>query len=320
MTLMHPPAVFLMGPTASGKTDLAIHLAETGRFELISVDSGMIYRGMDIGTAKPVAEELARAPHRLIDLIDPAEAYSAADFRRDALQAMQDIHDNGRIPLLVGGTMMYYRILKRGLADMPEADEAVRAGILADALKSGWPSIHARLAEVDPVTAARLNPGDSQRLQRALEVWLVTGKPMSQWHAEQQPDALPWNVLELALLPDDRAVLHQRIEHRFDLMLQAGFIEEVEVLRARGDLSLDLPSMRSVGYRQIWEYLDGRTDREEMRYRGIVATRQLAKRQHTWLRGFSDAVHFLTTESPSIVRQKALQKIENHLKLIHRSG
>jgi tRNA dimethylallyltransferase len=310
-----PPAVFLMGPTASGKTELAIQLAETGRFELISVDSGMIYRGMDIGTAKPDAAELARAPHRLIDVIDPAEAWSAADFRRAALSAMEEIHAAGRIPLLVGGTMLYFKVLKDGLADMPEADETVRAAILSDALQHGWPSIHARLAEVDPITAARLKPNDSQRLQRALEVWLVTGKPMSQWHAEQQSQSLPWNVLELALMPDDRAVLHERIERRFDLMLQRGFVEEVERLRARGDLSPDLPSMRSVGYRQVWEYLDGQIDREEMRYRGVVATRQLAKRQFTWLRGFGDTVHFLTTEAVPIVRQKALQKVENHLKL-----
>ena len=305
-----------MGPTASGKTDLAIRLAETGRFGIISVDSGMVYRGMDIGTAKPTSEELARAPHRLIDIIDPVAAYSAADFRRDALAAMADITAQGRIPLLVGGTMLYFRVLKEGLADMPQADPEVRARILAEARQDGWPAIHARLAQVDPLTAARLKPTDAQRLQRALEVFEVTGKPMSQWHAEQlATDSLPYDLLEFALMPADRAILHERIARRFDLMLAQGFVDEVAALRARGDLHEDLPSMRAVGYRQVWDFLEGRTDAGEMRYRGIVATGQLAKRQFTWLRGFGPGTNILPTESPSIVGQELLQKVDDHFTL-----
>ena len=282
-----PPAILLMGPTASGKTALAIELVERGPFEIISVDSGMVYRGMDIGTAKPDAATLARAPHRLIDIRDPVDAYSAAEFRADALREMAAITAAGKIPLLVGGTMLYFKVLLEGLADMPEADPDVRARLEADAAEQGWPALHARLAEVDPITAARLSPNDSQRLQRALEVWELTGKPLSQWHAEQEPSApLPYQLTQLAIAPPDRAVLHQRIEQRFDLMLEQGVIEEVTRLRARPDLHADLPSMRAVGYAQIWSYLDGACDAAEMRLRGIYATRQLAKRQFTWLRRF----------------------------------
>lgn len=282
-----PPAILLMGPTASGKTHLAIELSEQGPFDIISVDSGMVYRGMDIGTAKPDAKTLARAPHRLIDIRDPAEAYSAAEFRADALREMAEITARGRIPLLVGGTMLYFRVLLEGLASMPQADAAVRAQLDAEAAEKGWPALHARLAEVDPVTAARLKPNDSQRLQRALEVWELTGKPLSQWHAEQgPPEVLPWRFVQLAVTPPDRALLHQRIELRFDQMLAEGLVQEVAALRARADLHADLPAMRAVGYAQVWAHLDGVCDAAEMRLRGIYATRQLAKRQYTWLRRF----------------------------------
>lgn len=282
-----PPAILLMGPTASGKTQLAIDLVERGPFDIISVDSSMVYRGMDIGTAKPDAATLLKAPHRLIDIRDPADAYSAADFRRDALQSMAEITAKGRIPLLVGGTMLYFRLLLEGLADMPEADPAVRARLEAEAAEKGWPAMHARLALVDPEAAARLKPNDSQRLQRALEVWELTGKPLSQWHAEQgEPDRPPYHFQSIAVAPPDRAILHQRIEQRFDAMLAAGLVDEVQKLKSRADLHADLPSMRSVGYAQVWAYLEGEYDENEMRLRGIYATRQLAKRQFTWLRRF----------------------------------
>lgn len=301
-----PPAIFLMGPTASGKTDLAIKLAQHYPIDIISVDSSMVYRGLDIGTAKPSAEELALAPHRLIDIRDPAQPYSAADFRQDALDEMAEISAKGRIPLLVGGTMLYFKVLKDGLANLPPADESVRANIFNQAQINGWPAIHQQLVEVDPITAARLKPTDSQRLQRALEVYYVTGKPLSAWHNEQQVQTLPYNLIEFALLPSDRAVLHERIERRFDLMLANGFIDEVKALKARGDLHLELPAIRSVGYRQVWDYLDGVYDQDEMRYRGIVATRQLAKRQYTWLRSLDEQVNELHTEDAWIVLQNHL--------------
>ena len=288
-----PPALLLMGPTASGKTQLAIDLVERGPFEIISVDSGMVYRGMDIGTAKPDAATLARAPHRLIDIRDPAQAYSAAEFRHDALAAMAAISAAGRIPLLVGGTMLYFRVLLEGLAPMPEADPELRARLEAEAATLGWPALHARLAEVDPVTAARLAPNDAQRLQRALEVFELTGKPLSQWHAEQPPaESPPYRFLQLALAPPERAVLHGRIERRFDEMLEAGLVAEVARLKARPDLHAGLPAMKAVGYAQVWDYLEGACDAAEMRLRGIYATRQLAKRQHTWLRRFQEAAWY----------------------------
>lgn len=285
-----PPAVFIMGPTASGKTKLAIEFTERGPFDIISVDSGMVYRGMDIGTAKPDAQTLKQAPHKLIDIRDPAEAYSAAEFRADALREMQASSDAGRIPLLVGGTMLYYRVLLEGLAELPEADAELRAKLDAEAAEKGWPAMHARLAEVDPVAAARLKPNDSQRLQRALEVWELTGKPLSQWHAEQgEPEPLPWSITQLAVAPPDRAILHERIAQRFDLMLEQGLLAEVAALKARVDLHAGLPAMRAVGYAQIWAHLEGEYDLAEARLRGIYATRQLAKRQYTWLRRFREA-------------------------------
>lgn len=284
-----PPAILLMGPTASGKTALALDLVRQGPFEIISVDSGMVYRHMDIGTAKPTAEELAVAPHRLIDICDPAQAYSAAQFREDALRHMAEITAAGRIPLLAGGTMLYFKVLQEGLATMPEADQGIRARLDAEAAEKGWPALHKRLAEVDPVSAERLKPNDSQRLQRALEVYELTGKPLSTWHAEQEvTPPPPYHFIRLAMAPRERASLHDRIALRFDQMLKDGFVSEVEALKGRTDLHLGLPSMRAVGYRQVWEYLDGQYDAEEMRYRGIVATRQLAKRQMTWLRSFAD--------------------------------
>lgn len=297
-----PPAIFLMGPTAAGKTDLALELARCLPCELISVDSALIYRGMDIGTAKPEKSVLAEFPHRLIDIRDPLEAYSAAEFRADALAAMAEISSRGKIPLLVGGTMLYYKALLEGLADMPSADEAVRREIEAQAAAQGWVAVHAELARVDPQSAARIHPNDPQRLTRALEVWRVSGLSMSEHRLRQlqQNAALdtpgtgqfPYTVAQLAIAPLDRQVLHERIARRFQLMLEQGFVEEVEALRQRGDLHAALPSIRAVGYRQAWDYLEGRLTHDEMAERGIIATRQLAKRQFTWLRSWSD-VHWL---------------------------
>lgn len=296
-----PPAIFLMGPTAAGKTDLALELARSLPCELISVDSALIYRGMDIGTAKPEKSVLAEFPHRLIDIRDPLEAYSAAEFRADALAAMAEITSRGKIPLLVGGTMLYYKALLEGLADMPSADESVRREIEAQAAAQGWAAVHAELARVDPQSAARIHPNDPQRLTRALEVWRVSGLSMSEHRLRQQQNAgldtpgggqFPYTVAQLAIAPLERQVLHERIARRFQLMLEQGFIEEVETLRRRGDLHAALPSIRAVGYRQAWDYLDGRLTHDEMVERGIIATRQLAKRQFTWLRGWSD-VHWL---------------------------
>ena len=276
----------LLGPTASGKTASALAFAQRRPVEIISVDSALVYRGMDIGTAKPTAEEQALAPHHLIDIIDPTEAYSAAQFRNDALKLVAEIQGRGRIPLLVGGTMLYYMALTRGLNDLPEANPEMRAELDEEAARDGWPALHARLALIDPETAARLPPNDSQRIQRALEVFMLTGRPLSsilkdpKKSQESEPEFVP-----IALEPSDRSVLHRRIEKRFDEMLKAGLIEEVEGLRARGDLTAVMPSMRCVGYRQVWEYLDREIDFATMRDKGVFATRQLCKRQLTWLRG-----------------------------------
>ncbi|MAQ99844.1 MAG: tRNA (adenosine(37)-N6)-dimethylallyltransferase MiaA [Oceanospirillaceae bacterium] len=300
-TNLLPPAIFLMGPTASGKTALALELVKHYPCDIISVDSALIYKDMDIGTAKPDAALLAQAPHRLIDLIDPAEAYSAATFRRDALREMADITASGRIPLLVGGTMMYFKFLRDDSADLPEADESLRAQLLEDGLRDGWPAMHARLAEVDPEAARRLKPMDSQRIQRALEVYLVSGKTLTEHWAEQQSESLPYQVVNLAVCPPDRKRLHQRIEQRFRDMLGQNFVSEVQALRERGDLHKNLPSMRCVGYRQVWDYLDGEYGYDEMVEKGIAATRQLAKRQITWLRSWPD-LHWLDTDDPDILR------------------
>ncbi|WP_109124993.1 tRNA (adenosine(37)-N6)-dimethylallyltransferase MiaA [Dyella sp. C11] len=284
-----PLAVFLMGPTASGKTALACALSERFPVDLISVDSALVYRGLDIGSAKPDAATLARYPHRLIDIRDPAEPYSAADFRGDAMAAMQDITAQGRVPLLVGGTGLYFRALQQGLSQLPEADPQVRERLSAEAATEGWPAMHARLAALDPAAAARIGPNDAQRVQRALEVIELTGRPMSEQQRGGTGERFPWRVLKLALVPEDRAPLHARIAQRFDAMLKDGFLDEVRTLRARGDLHADLPAIRAVGYRQAWEYLDGQIPAGEFRDRGVFATRQLAKRQMTWLRGELDA-------------------------------
>lgn len=279
-----PPAICLMGPTASGKTDLAIALVEQLPLEIISVDSVMVYRGMDIGSAKPDAATLLRAPHRLIDIRDPAEAYSAAQFRDDALHEMATINAAGRIPLLVGGTMLYFRALLSGLSTLPSADAEIRARLEAEAEAEGWESLHRRLAEVDVAAAERIHPHDPQRIQRALEVYELTGTPLSQLQQQQVEQPLPYRIIKLAVAPSDRGVLHERIAVRFEHMLRDGLIAEVEALRRRRDLHLDLPALRAVGYRQVWEFLDGAIDYTEMTERGIIATRQLAKRQFTWLR------------------------------------
>jgi tRNA dimethylallyltransferase len=288
-----PLAVAIMGPTASGKTAAALELARHVPCEIVSVDSALVYRGMDIGTAKPTADELAAVPHHLIDILDPLDNYSAMQFRADALRLVADIHARGRLPLLVGGTMLYFKALRDGLDDLPQADAEVRARLDAEALRIGVTGLHARLAAVDPETAARLKPTDSQRIQRALEIFELTGKPMSQLLTGVRKEELPFDLLPLALEPSDRGVLHARIAARFDLMLAApggGLLEEVKRLRARGDLHLGLPSMRCVGYRQAWEYLDGDYDADTLREKGIAATRQLAKRQLTWLRSMPDRI------------------------------
>ena len=277
-----------MGPTASGKTDLAVALHEQLPCDIISVDSALVFKGMDIGTAKPDAELLARAPHRLIDIRDPAEAYSAAEFREDALREMHEITARGRIPLLVGGTMLYYKALRDGLADLPAADDRVRQQILDQAEQDGWAAVHDRLKSVDPASAARIHPTDPQRMQRALEIYLVSGRTMTELVAEQKKARLPFQLLNLAVAPEERSVLHERIALRFQMMLRAGFIEEVEQLYAREGLHPGLPSIRCVGYRQAWSYLDGELSYDEMVDRGIIATRQLAKRQFTWLRSWGE--------------------------------
>jgi tRNA dimethylallyltransferase len=286
-----PHAIAIMGPTASGKTAAALAIARQVPCEIISVDSALVYRGMDIGTAKPTAAELAAVPHHLIDILDPSESYSAMQFRADALRLVDEIHARGRLPLLVGGTMLYFKALRDGLDDLPQADPEVRARLDAEAARIGVPAMHARLAAIDPDTAARLMPNDSQRIQRALEIFELTGVPMSQLLAKAPKVELPFDLLPLALEPSDRSVLHARIAARFDAMLDApdgGLLDEVRKLRARGDLHLGLPSMRCVGYRQAWEYLDGAYDLATLREKGIAATRQLAKRQLTWLRSMPE--------------------------------
>ncbi|AWL13274.1 tRNA dimethylallyltransferase [Saliniradius amylolyticus] len=282
-----PVVISLMGPTASGKTALALELVRHLPCDIISVDSALIYKGMDIGTAKPSAEELSLAPHRLIDIKDPAETYSVAEFRRDALAHIEDIIAQGRIPLLVGGTMMYFKALIEGMSPLPEANPAIRQQIERQAEQQGWQALHDELRVIDPTSAERIHPNDPQRLMRAIEVYRISGQSMTELTRQKLP-ALSYPTLQLAIAPEERAVLHQRIEQRFDLMLEQGFEQEVARLYQRPDLHPDLPSIRCVGYRQMWDYLDGKQDHEQMRFKGIVATRQLAKRQFTWLRSWSD--------------------------------
>ncbi|MCE5232504.1 MAG: tRNA (adenosine(37)-N6)-dimethylallyltransferase MiaA [Mizugakiibacter sp.] len=293
-----PLAIYLMGPTASGKTALACALRERFPLEIVSVDSALVYRGLDIGTAKPDAATLARHPHRLIDIRDPAAPYSAAEFRADALAAMADIVAGGRVPLLTGGTGLYFRALQRGLSALPAADPALRARLAGEADALGLAAMHARLAWADADAAARIRPSDRQRVLRALEVIALTGRPLSAQQGAPRPP-LPYRVLKLALVPDARAPLHARIAARFDAMLAAGFLDEVRRLRARGDLRAELPALRAVGYRQAWEHLDGATDAAAFRERAVHATRQLAKRQITWLRGEPDA-RWLDPERPGL--------------------
>ena len=303
-----------MGPTASGKTDLAIFLTEHFPVDIISVDSAMVYRGLNIGSAKPSDEELAKAPHRLIDVVDPLEIYSAARFRNEALKEMVEITAAGRIPLLVGGTMLYFRALLQGLSELPAADESVRERLEQQAAEIGWEKMHQRLTEVDPEAGARIHPNDPQRIGRALEVYEVTGKPMSQLQKEQQAEPLPYEVLKLALMPSDRAMLHQRIEKRFKLMLEQGLIDEVKTLQERGDLNEDLPAIRAVGYRQVWDYLLERIDYTEMEERGVIATRQLAKRQFTWLRSEKDLVAYDSSQdSEQQIQESVLKTVQTYL-------
>jgi tRNA dimethylallyltransferase len=292
-----PLAIAIMGPTASGKTAFALEVAQRFGGEIVSVDSALVYRGLDIGAAKPTVEEQARVPHHLLDVRDPWQAYSAAEFAQEARVALDGIASRGRLPILAGGTGLYFQALLEGLAAMPAADAALRAEITAEAQAQGWPALHAALARVDPAAAARIHATDPQRIQRALEVYRLTGKPISQWQREARGTRLPFRVLKLVLAPADRTVLHERIARRFDLMLEQGFLDEVHRLRALPGMQavavpLDLPAVRAVGYRQAWEYLDGQGDAAAFRERAIAATRQLAKRQLTWLRGERDARWF----------------------------
>jgi tRNA dimethylallyltransferase len=302
-----PPAICLMGPTASGKTDLAIEIAARLPCDIISVDSALVYRGLDIGSAKPDAETLARAPHRLIDIRDPSESYSAAEFRADAIAQMQEVVAAGRIPLLVGGTMMYFKVLREGIASMPAADQAVRDRIQVDADRLGWQVLHDKLQKVDPIAAQKIHPNNPQRLMRALEVYELTGVALGE-HWQQQAKSvndLPCQLHQFAIVPEDRAALHARIEQRFTSMLEQGFVDEVKGLYRRDDLHKDLPALRSVGYRQVWEYLDGVLGYDEMVFRGVVATRNLAKRQLTWLRGWPEL------NALPVVEQKNIDRVLN---------
>jgi len=297
-----PPIIWLMGPTAAGKTDLAIRIARRLPVEIVSVDSALVYRGMDIGTAKPEPHVLAEIRHHLVDILEPTESYSAAQFRADALEAIASILARGRIPLLTGGTMLYFRALEHGLSELPPADPEIRARLEREAHEHGWPALHARLAQVDPEAAGRIHANDPQRIQRALEVFEITGQPLSSLQKRAGGEPFPYPLAKWVVAPKDRSWLHARIAERFRQMLAKGFVDEVVALRARGDLDLSMPSMRAVGYRQVWEYLDGRYDYGAMVERGIAATRQFAKRQLTWLRAERDAEWFASEEPQQLER------------------
>jgi len=305
--------IFLMGPTAAGKTDLAVRLLEHFPCEIISVDSALVYRGMNIGTAKPDPALLARAPHRLIDLCDPSDPYSAANFRHDALLAMREIQANGKIPLLVGGTGLYFRALEQGLSPLPASNPQVRVKLSQEAALLGWQALHQRLCEIDPVAGARIHPNDPQRVQRALEVYEITGTCMTDLQKQTKTATLAYPVLKLIWSPVDRAVLRERIAKRFDVMLAQGFEAEVQALYQRGDLSVDLPAMRAVGYRQMWSYLAGNISYNEMQTQAITATQQLAKRQLTWLRKEANTLWFDNAANKAIeaVLDSVLKYIES---------
>ncbi|WP_283105855.1 tRNA (adenosine(37)-N6)-dimethylallyltransferase MiaA [Parashewanella spongiae] len=291
----------LMGPTASGKTSLAMELAENYNCEIVSVDSALIYKGMDIGTAKPTAEELKKAPHQLIDILDPAESYSAADFRRDAILAIEEIIERGKTPLLVGGTMLYFKALIDGLSPLPNTVPEIRDQVLQEAEKLGWLAMHDKLREIDPVSAERIHPNDPQRLSRALEVFRISGKSLTEL-TQVKAEALPYQFVQFAIAPSERKVLHSLIEKRFNLMVEQGFVEEVAKLKQRSDLHINLPSMRCVGYRQCWQHLDGEYDYNEMVEKVVAATRQLAKRQLTWLRSWKEVSWLESSAEGNVVQ------------------
>jgi len=296
------PVIYLMGPTATGKTDIAAALFKRFPIELISVDSALVYRGMDIGTAKPSKEFLNNVPHRLIDICEPDESYSAARFRNDALLAIDEIHSKNKIPLVVGGTGLYFRALESGISDLPDADEEVRQRLESEARDVGWEAMHARLAEIDPVSADRIHPNDPQRIQRALEIYEISGRSMTDHCKDETINSFPFELIKIILNPGDRSKLHERIKHRFMKMLDEGLVEEVRSFHANGRFSSALPAMRMVGYRQVWNYLDGETDYEEMVEKGIVATRQLAKRQMTWFRKEEDGI-WLDSDASGLIEQ-----------------
>jgi len=317
-TQPNPPAIFLMGPTASGKTALSVQLAKALNGEIISVDSALVFKGMDIGTAKPTMDERGGIPHHLIDILDPAEAYSTGQFRKQVLALMDDISRRGKIPILVGGTMLYFKVLNSGLAVLPEADPAIRAKLDQDLAQLGKEALHQRLAGIDPEAAARIHPNDPQRVQRALEVYEISGKPLTSFFTSTQAQDIPYQKIKLIIAPQDRAILHGIIALRFKQMLKQGFIDEVTALYQRGDLTDKMPSIRAVGYRQAWSYLQSEYDLDTMTEKAIIATRQLAKRQFTWLRRETDAANFQTGQKDLLA--KVLAEIDGQLSSLDRGG
>jgi len=306
-----PPAIFLMGPTASGKTALAVALAKQFQTEIISVDSVLVYKGMDIGTAKPTLEERQGIPHHLIDILDPAEAYSTGSFRKSALELMNDITARGKVPILTGGTMLYFNSLFNGLAELPEADPEIRAKLDQELSINGKEAMHERLKSIDPESAQRIHPNDPQRVQRALEVYEISGKPITRFFSEAQQSTIPYKKIKIIVAPEHRKQLHEKIALRFRLMIEQGLIDEVKALYNRGDLTVDMPAIRAVGYRQTWSYLEGEYDLDTLIEKGIIATRQLAKRQFTWLRRETDAISFISSETELV--SKVLKHIKQEL-------